>query len=103
MDYENDQISFHFFLDLPEKNRTTDAQVVEVADRESRVVVTKDADFVDSHVLHGRPTKLLLISVGNISNRELEPLIKHNIPEIMREFETASFIELSRSGIAVRG
>ncbi len=52
-------------LDLPDGNRTTDARVIEVGDGEQRVVVTKDADFVDSHTLHGRPAKLLLISTGN--------------------------------------
>ena len=31
-------------LDLPDANQTTDDQVNEVADREQRVVVTKDAD-----------------------------------------------------------
>ncbi|MFO0916216.1 MAG: DUF5615 family PIN-like protein [Pirellulales bacterium] len=59
-------------LDLPDGNRTTDEQLIEVADREDRVLVTKDADFVDSHVLRGRPAKLLLISTGNISNRALD-------------------------------
>ena len=59
-------------LDLPDGNRTTDQQVIEVANREQRAVVTKDADFVDSHVLHARPAKLLLVSTGNISNRDLE-------------------------------
>ena len=58
-------------LDLPDGNRTTDAQVNDLADREKRAVVTKDADFVDSHVLRGQPAKLLLISTGNISNRDL--------------------------------
>jgi predicted nuclease of predicted toxin-antitoxin system len=38
-------------------------------------VVTKDTHFVDSHVLRGRPEKLLLITTGNISNRDLEALI----------------------------
>src|SRR5437868_6847154 len=42
-------------LDLPDANRTTDEQINDVADREQRVVVTKDADFVDSHLLRGRP------------------------------------------------
>lgn len=49
-------------LDLPGANRTTDEEINEVADREHRAVVTKDEDFVDSHVLRGRPAKLLLIS-----------------------------------------
>ncbi len=38
-------------LDLPDGNRTTDEEINDVADREQRVVVTKDADFVDAHHL----------------------------------------------------
>ena len=62
-------------LDLPDANRTTDVQINELADREQRIVVTKDADFVDSHLLQGRPARLLLISTGNIGNRSLEALL----------------------------
>jgi predicted nuclease of predicted toxin-antitoxin system len=90
-------------LDLPDGNRTTDEQVNDVADREQRAVITKDADFVDTHVLRGRPAKLLLISTGNISNRELEGLIVPLIPDIVREFGSHSFLEVGRSGITVRG
>ncbi len=90
-------------LDLPDANRTTDEQINEVADREQRVVVTKDADFVDSHLLWGRPAKLLLISTGNISNRDLEALAASAIPDIVREFGSHSFLELGRAGIVVRG
>ncbi len=90
-------------LDLPDGNRTTDEQINDVADQEQRVVVTKDADFVDSHVLRGRPAKLLLISTGNISNRDLEALMVPLIPDIVREFQTHSFLELGPAGIAIRG
>src|SRR5437764_14056769 len=90
-------------LDLPGGNRTTDEQVNAVADREQRAVVTKDADFVDSHLLRGRPAKLLLISTGNISNRDLEALLVPLIPDIVREFQAHSFLELGRAGILVRG
>lgn len=34
-------------LDLPDGNRTTDQQVIDLADRGGRAVVTKDADFVE--------------------------------------------------------
>jgi predicted nuclease of predicted toxin-antitoxin system len=90
-------------LDLPDANRTTDEQINDVADREQRVVVTKDADFVDSHLLRGRPAKLLLISTGNISNRDLEALVVPVIPDVVREFGSHSFLELGRAGIVVRG
>ena len=66
-------------------------------------MISKDADFVDSHVLHGRPAKLLLISAGNISNRDLEALIVPLILDIVRELGSHSFLELDRSGIMIRG
>jgi predicted nuclease of predicted toxin-antitoxin system len=90
-------------LDLPNGNRTADAQIEDVAEREQRVVVSKDADFVDGHLLRGRPAKLLLISTGNISNRDLEALVVPLIPDIVREFQTHSFLELGPTGLLVRG
>lgn len=90
-------------LDLPDGNRTTDTQVIEIADREQRVVVTKDADFVNTHTLNGQPAKLLLISTGNIGNQALEALLRPLIPELVREFQANSFLELGGAGIIVRG
>ena len=90
-------------LDLLAGNRTADERIIEVADREQRVVVTKDADFVDSHILHTRPAKILLISTGNISNRDLEALLVLMIPVIVREFQTYSFLELGVAGLVIRG
>ena len=55
-------------LDLPDANRTTDAEINELSARDLRVVITKDTDFVDSFLLFHRPYKLLLISTGNITN-----------------------------------
>jgi predicted nuclease of predicted toxin-antitoxin system len=81
----------------------TDQQVIDLADREDRAVVTKDADFVDSHLLQSRPAKLLLISTGNISNRASEALMVPLIPDIIREFQTHTFLELGVSGLVVRG
>lgn len=60
-------------LDLPSGNRTSDADVCAVAESEERIVMTKDADFVHSFVVHRRSPRLLLISTGNISNNELRP------------------------------
>lgn len=89
-------------LDLPDGNRTTDTQLLDLADREDRVLVTKDADFVDSHLLRGRPARLMLISTGNISNRDLETLFVPLIPDVLREFQAYVFLELGRAGLVVR-
>ena len=57
--------------ELPEKNRTPDEEIRCMADAEDRIVVSKDDDFVTSHLLRGIPKRVLLISTGNISNPEL--------------------------------
>jgi len=62
-------------LDLPTGNRSTDEQIVDTAGREERIVVTKDADFVDSRLLRRRPSRLLSVSTGNKGNRALESLV----------------------------
>ncbi|MEX0715679.1 MAG: DUF5615 family PIN-like protein [Planctomycetaceae bacterium] len=89
-------------LDLPDGNRSSDSAIVDCADREQRVVVTKDADFVNSHVLHGKPEKLVLISTGNITNSELEQLLTPLIPDIASELTTSRFVEVGRTGMVVR-
>jgi predicted nuclease of predicted toxin-antitoxin system len=90
-------------LDLPDGNRTTDEYLLDLADRQDRAIVTKDVDFVDSHLLRGRPARLLLISTGNISNRDLEALLVPLIPDIVRELQANVFLELGRAGLVVRG
>lgn len=90
-------------LDLPTGNSTPDSGVTDAVDSDGRVVVTKDADFVDSHLLLGRPAKLFLISTGNIANDELRDLIMPLLGDMLREFQTCRFIELSRTGLVVRG
>lgn len=89
-------------LDLPLANRTTDAEVVEVAEREGRIVATKDVDFVDGHLLRSRPDRLLLISTGNIS-RELIDLVRRNWNEISAQFAQGKFVELDRSNVTLHG
>ena len=74
-----------------------------VADDGGRVLVTKDADFVNSHVLSGRPALLLLISTGNIETVVLEQLVLANLTEIVTAFSVASFVELTRTNLVVHG
>ena len=83
-------------LDLPDGNRTSDAQINELSTRDSRVVVTKDTDFVNSFLLFHRPYKLLLISTGNIANAHLEDVFMGQIPTITTAFESYDYLELTR-------
>ena len=58
-------------LDLPLGNRTSDTEIIRIADAEGRIVITKDNDFVQSFWLRNQPQRLLLIATGNIGNVEL--------------------------------
>ncbi len=88
-------------LDLPLANRTSDNDIVDLAEREGRVVVTKDDDFVQSYLINGRPSKLLLIATGNINNIELEKIIRTNLKSIDDAFEENQFIEVNRDMIVI--
>lgn len=84
-------------LDLPDGNRTPDSEIASLSVQEQRVVVTKDADFVNSFWLVRRPPKLLLVSTGNITNKELEALFLPQVVSLANAFTTHDFIELTRS------
>ncbi len=86
-------------LDLPRANRTTDQEINDLSIRELRVVATKDSDFVDSLVLRAQPWKLLLVTTGNIHNRELEALFLGNLEALINGLATHSYVELSRSAV----
>jgi predicted nuclease of predicted toxin-antitoxin system len=88
-------------LDLPKRNRTPDEEILEVAKKEARIVVTKDADFVNSHTLFGKPERLLLISTGNISNPDLEALLLSALSQVILALGTSNFIELTRANVIV--
>lgn len=88
-------------LDLPDGNRTTDAEISAISLREQRVVVTKDADFVNSFFLKHQPYKLLLISTGNIRNAALETLLLTNLSTIVSAFDSHDYLELSRSALII--
>jgi len=88
-------------LELPQGNRTPDNEIISVATREGRIVVTKDSDFVTSFLLRRMPPKLLLISTGNISNDQLCQIMAANLIALESAFAHHDFVELSASAITV--
>jgi predicted nuclease of predicted toxin-antitoxin system len=88
-------------LDLPLKNRTPDTIINQISVDEQRVVVTKDADFRDSHLVKGQPCKLLLVSTGNIHNTNLLNLFAKNLERIVAAFQSHSFVELDRHHLTI--
>ena len=90
-------------LDLPRANRTLDREINEISMRESRVVATKDSDFVDSLILRGQPWKLLLFTTGNIDNATLEHIFLSNLDAVTQGLTTHVYVELSRSAVILHG
>ena len=85
--------------DLPDKERTTDREIRRISKKENRVVITKDSDFLDSHIIQGIPQQLLYIATGNIVNKVLLELIEKSIDSIIELFEIYDFIELNNEAI----
>jgi predicted nuclease of predicted toxin-antitoxin system len=88
-------------LDLPERNRTTDAEISRVADAEDRIVVSKDRDFRDSHLLSGSPARLLVVSTGNITNRDLLALFDEHLDALVDAFEGANLVQLTAGDLSI--
>ena len=86
-------------LDLPAGNTTKDGVINQLSFDEQRVVVSKDTDFFYSHLLLGRPWKLLLVKTGNISTREFGDLFERNLRAIEVAFQTHTLVEIDRLAV----
>jgi predicted nuclease of predicted toxin-antitoxin system len=87
--------------DLPDGNRTSDADIADTADADERVVVTKDRDFRDSHLLRSTPQRLLIVTTGNISNDELTCLFDRHLEAIVTALQEVPFVELGPDRLIV--
>lgn len=86
---------------LPNKERTTDKEIRDIAFKENYNIITKDSDFLDSHIIQGIPKKLLLITTGNISNKKLITLIDLYFEKIDELFKTHHLIELNENEVKI--
>lgn len=90
-------------LDLPQGNRTRDEALAALATREDRILITKDSDFVTTFHLHQHPSRLLLVSTGNIDNATLLQLFLTNLLHLERTFIENNFVELGRTALTIHG
>jgi predicted nuclease of predicted toxin-antitoxin system len=89
--------------DLPAGNRTDDAEVSRAADAGDRIGVTKDRDFLDSHLLGGKPARLLLVATGNISNNDLLMVFSAAAAVVDAAFEENCLVEISPTAVVIHG
>lgn len=90
-------------LDLPRANDTKDDALRELLYNEDRTIITKDRGFRASHILSGRPERLVFVTTGNIRNAQLIPLFVRNLPVIEEAFFKGNFVEFGLDGIRVQG
>ena len=88
---------------LPNGDETSDKDISLYADQNDLIVITKDSDFYHSHMILNQPQKLLLITTGNIKNRELFELIRANAFMIENLFKNCSYVEMTNDGIIGHG
>ena len=90
-------------LELPDQNKTDDDQIKAFAKKEDRVVISKDRDFLDSHILKNDPSKLIIVKTGNISNEDLLQIFKANLPVILELIANNNLVEVGTREIISHG
>jgi predicted nuclease of predicted toxin-antitoxin system len=66
---------------------TPDSAVNQYADTHDYIVITKDADFRNTHFLHNTLRKLIRVCLGNIPNDKLIQLFEIRLP-LIRQLDT---------------
>ncbi len=89
-------------LELPNKNKTKDKEINQISLDEKRVLLSKDLDFVESLLISNKPYKLIAISIGNISNKQLLDIFSKNIEHIVSLLKDNRLIEISSKHIIVK-
>ncbi|PSR05378.1 MAG: hypothetical protein BRD50_01155 [Bacteroidetes bacterium SW_11_45_7] len=86
---------------LKEGNTTSDETILEVAESEDRIVVTKDSDFYYTFVTNGRPQYLVFVKLGNIRIQAANQYLKVNLSSLIKALYEGALIELWPNQIKV--
>jgi len=74
-------------VDYPLGALTTDDEIISIAIKENRIVISKDFDFFDYYLLKNYPPAIMLLQLGNIKNRELFVFMENHLETICELFE----------------
>ena len=61
-----------------------DGAIWNYATTNGMAIVSKDTDFSERSILHGGPTKVIWIRVGNCLTSEIEKLVRANFPALQK-------------------
>jgi predicted nuclease of predicted toxin-antitoxin system len=83
-------------LELPNRNATKDSEIRLLSVQEERIVISKDADFYNSYTSKQEPYKLVYLTIGNLSNKELLRLFDRNLSHLIAVLDRSSVIEMNQ-------
>ncbi len=64
-----------------------------------RIVISKDSDFFYSHLVLGRPWKLVLVKTGNMAKEELCSLFERHLSEMEAALEQYTLVEIDQAAV----
>lgn len=82
-------------------NGIGDFGIINICNREDRIVITKDDDFLKNFLIKKEPKKIIFITTGNISNKRLIQIFNLNFSELLSLIQSNSVIEISPTDITV--
>lgn len=80
--------------ELEKGNLTSDLEIIELALKEDRVVISKDIDFLHSFLANNQPRKLVFVKLGNLRIREMNDYLTANFSTILLALNEGSLVEL---------
>lgn len=78
--------------EILDKWHTKDGDICEYADSRDLILVTKDVDFKNSHLINNTPKKLIKINLGNISNVDLINKLDQHLSAIKKLNKKVQFL-----------
>jgi len=83
-------------------SETKDTAIAAYVDAHDALLITKDGDFRDSHLLIGSPARVLRLTLGNGSNDDLIALVEAHWETLVAACGVGGcYLELSQAGLAV--
>ncbi len=80
-----------------------DEEIFKIAFKENRIVISKDRDFLKLRILQHESPQILLITTGNIVNKELMSLFEKNFDNISKLFNSYNLVEMNNNFVIGHG
>ncbi len=69
-----------------------DIEIFQAARAENAAIMTKDSDFIDLVCRLGTPPKIIWLTCGNVTNRNLKKLLTATLPAAIAQLEQGEII-----------